>query len=397
MPVKDTSKICEQELLLCSAAASFDEAACAQFRRLAQRDLDWKYVLETAELHGLLPLFRSRIEQFFPGALPTEISGQLNRACLANAARNLALTGELLRILALLEAEEIEAVPFKGPALAEQVFGSVAMRQFCDLDILVKPESVVRARDLLASRGYVPEFTLSPAREAAYLRSEHAFQLRKPDGHVVVELHWAFGSKDQAFPLRAADVWRRLRRGKLQGASVGVFAPEDLVFYLCMHGAKHRWERLEWVCSLAEFIRRTPDLDWHALLEMASDAGALRGVYVALLLANDVCALPLPASLAKLAVADSTARELAAKVRTCLFEPEPVHRTREFQRHTFYLRTRERLLDRARIVWFSCARIPHPLAQDWELFRVPPRMMFLYYVLRPLRIFRDYGRRILQG
>jgi hypothetical protein len=118
---------------------------------------------------------------------------------------------------------------------------------------------------------------------------------------------------------------------------------------------------------------------------------------VGLLLAADVCALPLPSPLSELAVSDRRAGELAARVRAGLFEPEPAHRTKEFQRHAFYLRTRERLVDRARIVWFSCARIPHPLARDWELFRLPSRMSFLYYVLRPLRLFRDYGRRILQG
>jgi len=98
-----------------------------------------------------------------------------------------------------------------------------------------------------------------------------------------------------------------------------------------------------------------------------------------------------------MAIADHGASELAERVRAELFVPEPVHRTREFRRHAFYLRSRERLMDRARIVWFSCARIPHPLAQDWDVFQLPSQMSFLYYFLRPLRLFRDYGLRILQG
>ncbi|MDP9171911.1 MAG: nucleotidyltransferase family protein [Acidobacteriota bacterium] len=391
------SNICEQEFLLCCAAAVRDDAARAQFTRLARRDLNWSYVLATSELHGLLPLLKARVEEFCPGVLPAKVSRELTRACLANAGRNLALTGELLRILALFEAEGIEAVPFKGPALAEQLFGSVGMRQFCDIDILVKPDAVIHARQVLTRRGYTPEFSLSPAREAEYIRAEHAFQLRRAEGDVVVELHWSFGSKDQVFPLAAADVWNRLGQGRLQSHAVRALSVEDLCLYLCMHGAKHRWERLEWICSLARLVENNPQIRWDALIETASHTGALRGLCLGLLLANDICALPLPVPLAELAAGDRDACELAARVRAGIFDPEPVHRTREFQRHAFYLKSRERFTDRARIVWFSCARIPHPLARDWDLFHLPTRMSFLYYLLRPLRLFRDYGLRILQG
>jgi len=144
-------------------------------------------------------------------------------------------------------------------------------------------------------------------------------------------------------------------------------------------------------------MEKNPDYDWDYLMETARDCGALRGMYLGLLLANDVCAAPLPQSVVAIAIADSRARELADQLKNRLFEPQPSHRAREYQRHAYYLRSRERLVDRVRIVWFSCARIPHPLAQDWDLFRLPSQMSFLYYFLRPLRLFRDYGMRILQG
>src|SRR4051794_31937413 len=122
MPPPAQANICEHELLLCCAAALHDVAGRAQFQRLAQKDLKWEYVLQTADLHGMLPLLKARLDEFCPGAVPGGVAGDLARACLANAARNLALTGELLRILKVFEAEGIEAVPFKGPALAEQIF-----------------------------------------------------------------------------------------------------------------------------------------------------------------------------------------------------------------------------------------------------------------------------------
>lgn len=395
--ISNTALLREQELILCCAAALNDDAARAGLRRLAGQELNWTYVLKTAELHGMLPLLRARIDETCPDALPATVRSSLLRATLSNASHNLMLTGELIGILNALAAEGIDVVPFKGPVLADQVYGNVSMRQFCDLDVLVRPHDVLRARQVLIERGYQPEFNLSREREEEYVRAEHAFQLTKEETGFVVELHWSFGSKDQVFPLRAAEIWQRLQPRSLQGHSIQSLSNEDLLLYLCVHGAKHRWERLEWICSIAALLRAEKQMNWRRVAALAQRTGGLRGLRLGLLLANDICGVPLPPLLAGAALADRGARRLAEQVRGDLFLAQPVHRTREFKRQTFYLQTRERILDRFRIVWFSCARIPHPLAKDWDMFRLPASMSFLYYLLRPLRLFRDYGLRILQG
>jgi hypothetical protein len=379
----------EHEFLLCCAAARHDETARTRLRGLARRQLDWNYLLGAAEQHGLLPLLRKRLDEV--GVVPVG----LVRACINNAGHNLALTGELVRVVSLFEQNGIECLPFKGPALADQLFGSIAMRQFCDIDLLVRVKDVSVAKELLLSRGYKPEFTLSPAREAEYLRSEHAFQFRKDD--FVLELHWRFGSKDQSFPLSPSEVWPRLETRMLQGHRIRALARDDLFLYLCLHGAKHGWERLEWICSLGELARTQPPLDWSALANLAQRNGAVRALHLGLLLIHYVCAAPLPVELASSILFDRAAEELAAESRADLFSPRQPHSVREFRRHRYYLNSRERLADRARIVIFSSARIPHPLAKDWELFRLPASMSFLYYLLRPIRLFREYGLRLLQG
>ena len=57
------------------------------------------------------------------------------------------LTRELARIMACLENHSVDAIPYKGPALAQAIYGDVAMRQFSDLDILIRvSESNRRSR-----------------------------------------------------------------------------------------------------------------------------------------------------------------------------------------------------------------------------------------------------------
>jgi hypothetical protein len=61
------------------------------------------------------------------------------------ARKNLRFTAELIRILNCLESHGIAAIPFKGPTLAESVYGNLALREFSDLDILVRQSDFPRA------------------------------------------------------------------------------------------------------------------------------------------------------------------------------------------------------------------------------------------------------------
>ena len=56
----------------------------------------------------------------------------------ANAHRALWLTLELLNIHRHLQTRGLEVLPYKGPVLAETLYGNVAMRQFSDLDLLIR-------------------------------------------------------------------------------------------------------------------------------------------------------------------------------------------------------------------------------------------------------------------
>ncbi|GAG91885.1 unnamed protein product, partial [marine sediment metagenome] len=84
-----------------------------------------------------MPLLYQSLKKTCPEAVPDDTLEQLRAYFLTNAKRNLFLTGKLLRLLELLKDNGILAVPFKGPVLAESVYGDLSLRQFADLDILV--------------------------------------------------------------------------------------------------------------------------------------------------------------------------------------------------------------------------------------------------------------------
>ena len=108
-----------------------------------------------------------------------------------NTARNLLLITELCRVLEEFEEHGIAAIPYKGPALALQVYGDLKLRSFVDLDLLVRPGDATRAGALLIARGYRPHLDLSPAQESLLSRSECDRVYLREGRNIVLELHWA--------------------------------------------------------------------------------------------------------------------------------------------------------------------------------------------------------------
>src|SRR5207247_2195984 len=158
------------------------------------------------------------------------------------ARRNLRFAGELLRLLELFEGEGIAAVPFKGPVLAVAAYGDIALRESRDLDILVRRGDVQHAKQLLLSRGYRPELSVEAGHDAALLASGYHYPLRRDDG-LAVELHWNLAPREFPYPVDLEEVWTRLRPVRLGGRTVCTLASEDLLLFLCAHGAKHCWWR----------------------------------------------------------------------------------------------------------------------------------------------------------
>jgi Uncharacterised nucleotidyltransferase len=333
----------EAELVLAGVRTNPDAAHAERLARLLRYDLDWVVLICLAQ-HGVLPLLYRRLQTASPDLLPTPVRSQLQIHFHANAQRNLFLAGTLLQLLRLFEAHGIAALPYKGPILAVSAYGNLALRQFADLDLLVRPQDTPRARELLLARGYQ---LLSHARIACFERSRKVDELLSADGQVLVELHRAPTSWTFYFPFPAARLWEQLETVSLCDMPVWTLAPEALLLVLCVHGAKHHWGRLGWICDVAALLGRHPGLDWDRVLAQAGHLGGRRMLCPGLLLAHDLVGADLPEILWRPIEADPVLPWLAGQVQARLFNAAD-HLPEAMERPLFYLRLRERFRDRAR-------------------------------------------------
>jgi hypothetical protein len=383
----------EAELLLCCARVGLDPATERRVGELLDLPLDWDVVVRAAERHRLVPLLYRHLAPR-EDAVPASVLAGLRETNKENAWRSLLLMAELLQILETFDAEGIRAVPYKGPPLAQRLYGSVALRQMADLDILVEPHEVLRAQELLIARGYAALYPMSTVQTRAALRGENNLVLVRTRDQQIVELHWGFASGRSTFPLTREDFEPRLGSVELAGSRVPLFAHEDLLLILCFHGSRHMWERLEWITGVAELLRKE-GLDWERVRESARRLGAERVLYLGLSLAHDLLDAPLPGSVLQDVRADGRVSRLAAEVHEGLFAADTAFaHTLGARFHLFQLRAKERLGHRLRYVLYG---LVGPGKEDWMSVSLPDRLFPLYFLIRPLRLAGEYGLRQIRS
>ncbi|HYV82705.1 MAG TPA: nucleotidyltransferase family protein [Pyrinomonadaceae bacterium] len=353
------------------------------YARTSAGDVDWEYLFQLARRHSIVPLVYVQLQQHASDLVPLEFLNKLKKHYFENSARNTLLTAELCRLIKLFSQEGIETIPYKGPVLALFAYGDVALRRFIDLDVIVKKPDVLKAREILLSQGYTPSKSLSLDQQEMLLRTQHNMQFSRDNHRLIIELHWEVAPHLFASTVNGERLWQDLITLDLHGTPVKTFSAEDLLFSLCVHGSRHLWERLAWICDIAELIKRQP-LDWPALLERAAISDTERMFLLGVHLAQQLLDAPVPVEVKQRCDADQRLSSLADNIIEHLFNG-PTHvpaTSREIFKYN--IGVRKTLSARARYLLYMF----RPTDSDLGSHSLPPRLSFAYYLTRPFRLFR---------
>lgn len=381
----------EIQLLLCCCRTDIEPEIAGRIKTLAQQELDWEYIRSLAGYHGLVPLLYQSLQQTCPQAVPAPILSQLQAEFQANALKNLFLTKELLKILTLCQQYEIPVLPYKGPALAALLYGNVALRTFCDLDLLVDKADFFPVISLLKKHGYQSTYPLSPEEEQAYYQLYSEYSLTKQGGTVVLDLHHAIAPNYFQFSLELPDFWQHRTWVSLAGKKVPQIPVEDLLLLLCLHGCKDSWRQLKWIGDIAQLLHRFPQLDWERVLERAKLLPSQRMLSIGLLLARDLLGISLPAAVVQAIEADRTSQEIATGIKLRLFEGTAFTLLKQrLVQFAFYFRLKNHLGEKVRFCFGYLMYLIFPKPADFGWLPLPSRFYLLYFLLRPLRMLHKY-------
>jgi len=380
----------EYELLRLCARSTVDAPAEGRIAALLRGEVDWNYLIVTAHQHRVLPLVYRTLGRLAPRDVPEPAMRRLSNAFQANARRNLFLTGELLQVLDLLGAEGIPSIPYKGPVVASLVYGDLSLRQFADLDIIVPMKDVVKARALLLSRGYRPEKPMTEEELLSRLATEKDITLLRDEAGINLEIHWAITGESDPIRIAPQSLWENLVSCSIGGRPVQTFAPDDLLLILCIHGAKHRWEKLGWLCDVAEIVRTPGRVEWNRALERATKVGAGRILLLGLGLATQLLGAMPPAKILQAIEGDPVLKQLSEQVKGWLFSEDPV-RLNLGERERYFMRLRENSADRFRVAITQAKLYLAPTSRDKETLPLPACLGWSHYLLRPVRLAGQYG------
>ena len=371
----------EWAVLLECTSPTFD---APRFVELA-RSADWSTLLVLAEAHGVLGHLAVRVRGLDKNLVPEEIRQILLEHHREQVFSTLRMTAELFRLLELFTAKEIPALIVKGPALAMQAYGDPTMRSYGDLDFLVRQRDIRRATESLLAAGYEAAVPLS-AIDAGKIPGQYFFS--KTDTKLVVELHNDFTLRYFPRPLPIEEFFARRIRVCIDGHEAPALSVEDELVLICIHGAKHLWERLMWIADVAALVSRQTGINWGRATASARAVRADHMLHTGLLLAADLLHAHLPEDVDALVRQDALAAKLVARILRWL--PAAGHAPPAlFERVAFRLRMRGGLLAApAYLLRLSLS----PTEEDWQADGEISDNRLLDTLRRPFRLARKYSR-----
>jgi hypothetical protein len=233
---------------------------------------EWSSLLDFLRANWMIPFLYRKI-----GSLPQEcrppetITDEMRQDFLISVVRSLQMERQLQEIIEAFGEQGVQVLVLRGPALAFSLYEDPAMRPSGDLDLLVIPEQVVRARNILESLGYR---CLAKRFEVArdFFREECFVHQENPGNTFPVDLHWVHWELHPFFKgseeVDVLDLFQRAWKVETPTLAFETLHPVDYLIHSAIHLIMiHKNEmRLSWIYDTALLAQhlQVPD-DWETL------------------------------------------------------------------------------------------------------------------------------------
>jgi hypothetical protein len=363
--------------LLCSAARPTSDLA--QIRKLLRTGVDSDIVVDLAARHGIRPNLVRSLSSLSWELVPARLREALEAFRHGHLLRALSVSNELIGLAAAFSGSGIHFATFKGPVLALQLYGDLALREYSDIDIIVPTAEMDRAEDILAARGY-RNIQGDRVFRRAFLRHQRQYAFVREGFDASIDLHWDFTAELLPFPLRPSEIWTALEPIKVGGGSVPTIAGEELALLLAGHGTKEAWRSLGWVSDFAMLVERIPGLDWSNIHARARRNGSGLSILLAIAMAQKLFGTPVPPALGAALAGNRQVAGLADDLAARLRGRFPADAEQE---NLADLLVCDRLGDKIRA---AAKIVMTPTPGDYHALPLPAALWPVYRVTRPVRL-----------
>lgn len=279
--------------------------------------LDWPAFLALVRFHRVQGLAWKALDD--AGLAPDDILDKLSIGARTIAAANLRAASDSRDILDAFKAAGVPVLFVKGLTGAAIAYRQPLLKMSSDIDLLVAPQNVLPAGELLARLGYRQLIPPPPADVGRWHERRKESVWAREDG-LHVELHSRLADNPRLIPCvdvdspsEAVDV--------APGIRLPTLARDELFAYLCVHGASSAWFRLKWISDLAGLVHGQSGETIERLYEWSQALGADRAAGQALLLADRLFGTLRDTGLRKSLEGDRPSRRLAGAAYAQLTGP----------------------------------------------------------------------------
>lgn len=291
----------EMELLMLILQDNALQAPRAnQIAKALESNLDWARFNELVIYHGVCSYVQAQLELGFTALFESrkEEFQLLNEETAVVQRKSMMLLAELFRIQKALNQAQIPFALMKGPALALSFYQSYKLRGFRDIDLLIRTEDIAAVFRLLEDLSY--ESNLSPTLRScmgsAYKRVFHFLvddwfheaDFSGPNSMAIIDLHWR--------PIPGLDTDKVLQyfsQIAVAKHQVSTLTAEAHFVIVCLHAAKHRWQRLVWFLDISMMVRSS-QIDWQEVSRIAANWGVSNIVAASMRLVQQVLEVAMP-------------------------------------------------------------------------------------------------------
>jgi len=235
----------------------------------------WSKVLSLLKSHWILPLLYWQIGTLQPELRPPEdVLLKMRKSFLVSRVRCFHMEKQLSKIIKAFHDGGIRPLVLKGPALALSIYPDPAIRPSSDLDLLVLPEHMLRARDILEQLDYKGLGKRFENCKDFYSEETFVPQKDKRENRVI-ELHWDLHSfTGISREVKLEDLFQRAMKIEKSGLTFETLDPVDTLIHRAINMAiwHNRDIRLIWIYDTALLAQRLKSpKDWELLQKRSVD------------------------------------------------------------------------------------------------------------------------------
>jgi hypothetical protein len=342
---------------------------------------DWDAFINLAYIHGVLPLIYRTLKRYAE-LIPQEILLKLKLYNMNIVKQNIIMTSELMKVMKLLEDNGIHVLTFKGPVLSYMAYADITLRQYADIDILVDEALLFEAATLLAQSGYTYPSPISLLKDKNFLALNNDFNFFTSN-KIHIEIHWKLIrekiGKNRKFQTYLDDHISV----EVNKHSFNTLSLEMLLVYLCLHGSKHAWERIEWINDVYILISNTT-LDWAKVMDITKIMECKLSLFLGLNLSKQLYNLALPQNIEKMIDTDYVSgltQNVFDFLQDDIVSKEDYGKYQKV--NLFQLKLLDTKVKQIKHLWVTYVAITRT---DYLAMSLPSYLHILYYIIKPFRV-----------